>query len=139
MSLQLEEDPDNPHILKYQEPVEYAGSTINVTRVIRKGSKEEHNLRKRDQLDLLVQALGSAPKKLTSLEKSQMDWSTSKDEEGDAERLREWTLSKEGFRNKQKFLEDTDTRIFELEKAGREQQRAVMAKLAEKRAAAKPF
>lgn len=129
--IEWEEDLDNPNIVKYKETAEFAGEIIEIVRVLQKGSKEEVKLRNKDQLAFLIESLESGPKKLTTLDKSKLDWDVSKINEGDAATLREFAMSKDGFRQKQKFLEDTETRVFERERAEREHQRTVIAKLEE--------
>ncbi|BFG03122.1 craniofacial development protein 1 [Drosophila madeirensis] len=55
-------------------------------------------------------------KKLSVLEKSQMDWKTFKTDEGINEELRTHNKGKDGYLERQDFLQRTDLRQFEIEK-----------------------
>ncbi|XP_017061744.1 craniofacial development protein 1 [Drosophila ficusphila] len=55
-------------------------------------------------------------KKISVLEKSQMDWKNFKSDEGLEERLRTHNKGKDGFLDRQDFLRRTDFRQFEIEK-----------------------
>lgn len=57
--------------------------------------------------------------KLSILEKSKLDWSSFKKQEGIEEQLQTHNKGKDGFLEKQDFLQRTDLRQFEIEKAMR--------------------
>ena len=69
----------------------------------------------------LSSVLGQIGKKnkLSVLEKTKLDWDTFKQAEGIQEQLRTHNRGKEGFLEKQDFLQRADLRQFELEKAMR--------------------
>ncbi|XP_070854308.1 craniofacial development protein 1 [Drosophila suzukii] len=62
-------------------------------------------------------------KKLSLLEKSQMDWKNFKKYEGIDEQLRTHNKGKDGYLDRQEFLERTDLRQFEIEKNLRQSRR----------------
>ncbi|XP_050422955.1 craniofacial development protein 1 [Adelges cooleyi] len=74
----------------------------------------------------LASVLGQIGKKdkLTVLEKSKKDWDSYKQKEGIVEELVTHNKGKDGYLEKQDFLERTDLRQFELEKAMRSANRS---------------
>ncbi|XP_037731308.1 craniofacial development protein 1 isoform X1 [Drosophila subpulchrella] len=62
-------------------------------------------------------------KKLSLLEKSQMDWKNFKKYEGIDEQLRTYNKGKDGYLDRQEFLERTDLRQFEIERNLRQSRR----------------
>ncbi|XP_061394571.1 craniofacial development protein 1 [Musca vetustissima] len=62
-------------------------------------------------------------KKLSVLEKSQMDWKSFKSEEGIEEELQTFNKGKDGYLERQDFLQRTDLRQFEIEKSLRQSSR----------------
>ncbi|XP_017149312.1 craniofacial development protein 1 [Drosophila miranda] len=62
-------------------------------------------------------------KKLSVLEKSQMDWKTFKTDEGINEQLSTHNKGKDGYLERQDFLQRTDLRQFEIEKNLRQTRR----------------
>ncbi|XP_073845352.1 yeti [Musca autumnalis] len=62
-------------------------------------------------------------KKLSVLEKSQMDWKSYKTEEGIEEELQTFNKGKDGYLERQDFLQRTDLRQFEIEKSLRQSSR----------------
>ncbi|EDW01148.1 craniofacial development protein 1 [Drosophila grimshawi] len=73
-------------------------------------------------LGSLLNQLGKK-KKMSVLEKSQMDWKTFKSDEGIDEDLRTHNKGKDGFLERQDFLQRTDLRQFEIEKNMRQTRR----------------
>lgn len=73
----------------------------------------------------LSSVLGQLGKKnkLSVLEKSKLDWDSFKKEEGIAEELQTHNKGKDGYLEKQDFLQRADLRQFELEKAMRNSKR----------------
>ncbi|XP_019960234.1 craniofacial development protein 1 [Paralichthys olivaceus] len=63
--------------------------------------------------------IGGKKQKMSTLEKSKMDWDAFKSEEGITEELAIHNRGKEGFVERKNFLERVDHRQFELEKAVR--------------------
>ncbi|KAH8272611.1 hypothetical protein KR018_004059 [Drosophila ironensis] len=70
----------------------------------------------------LLNQLGKK-KKLSVLEKSQLDWNTFKSDEGIDEELRTHNKGKDGYLERQDFLQRTDLRQFEIEKTLRQSHR----------------
>ncbi|XP_011471140.1 craniofacial development protein 1 isoform X1 [Oryzias latipes] len=67
----------------------------------------------------ILSRLGGKKPKMSTLEKSKMDWDAFKSEEGITEELAIHNRGKEGFVERKNFLERVDHRQFELEKAVR--------------------
>lgn len=63
--------------------------------------------------------IGGKKQKMSTLEKSKMDWDAFKSEEGISEELAIHNRGKEGYVERKNFLERVDNRQFELEKAVR--------------------
>ncbi|OQR91046.1 hypothetical protein ACHHYP_05055 [Achlya hypogyna] len=79
---------------------------------------------KKSGLDAVVDAL-QQPKKVSTIEKSSLDWDSFKEKEGIADELEHHT--KDGYLEKQDFLHRVDLRKFEIEKAEREKVRRAQA------------
>uniref|UniRef100_A0AAG5D525 Craniofacial development protein 1 n=1 Tax=Anopheles atroparvus TaxID=41427 RepID=A0AAG5D525_ANOAO len=62
--------------------------------------------------------------KLTTLEKTKLDWTSFKRQEGIAEELQTHNKGKDGFLERRDFLERTDVRQFEIEKSFRQTKRS---------------
>nr|XP_046250442.1 craniofacial development protein 1 [Scatophagus argus] len=67
----------------------------------------------------ILSHIGGKKQKMTTLEKSKMDWEAFKSEEGITDELAIHNRGKEGYVERKKFLERVDHRQFELEKAVR--------------------
>lgn len=67
---------------------------------------------------LTSQLSGKKPK-LSTLEKSKLDWDRFKNDEGIAEDLKSFNQGKQGFLERQAFLERADVKQFEIEKSFR--------------------
>ncbi|XP_053283734.1 craniofacial development protein 1 isoform X2 [Pleuronectes platessa] len=67
----------------------------------------------------LLSRMGGKKQKMSTLEKSKMDWDAFKSEEGITEELAIHNRGREGFVERKNFLERVDHRQFELEKAVR--------------------
>ncbi|OQS03364.1 hypothetical protein THRCLA_04333 [Thraustotheca clavata] len=99
-------------------------STEKVTKVMKFAGKE-YTMEaqapiKKTGLDAVVDAL-QQPKKISTIEKSSMDWDSFKEKEGIADELEQYT--KNGYLDKKDFLNRVDLRKFEIEKAEREKLR----------------
>jgi hypothetical protein len=68
-----------------------------------------------------VLASMDAPKKVSTIEKTSIDWDKFKEEEGIEDELAQYT--KDGYVEKQEFLQRLDLKRFEIEKAERDKQR----------------
>jgi len=68
--------------------MDFAGEKIEVTKTIEVGSKEEKELqkatpkKKTGNLEDILASIGNKPKKMSTLEKSKMDWDNFKGKEG---------------------------------------------------------
>uniref|UniRef100_A0A096LWE6 Craniofacial development protein 1 n=1 Tax=Poecilia formosa TaxID=48698 RepID=A0A096LWE6_POEFO len=67
----------------------------------------------------ILNRIGGKKQKMSTLEKSKMDWDAFKSEEGITEELAIHNRGREGFVERKNFLERVDHRQFELEKAVR--------------------
>ncbi|KAF0719476.1 Aste57867_1012 [Aphanomyces stellatus] len=94
------------------EVLKYAGQEYSVTK--------KATAPKASALDSALAALNQ-PKKISTIEKSSVDWDTFKDKEGISDELQQYT--KDGYLEKQDFLHRVDVRKFELEKAERDKLR----------------
>uniref|UniRef100_A0A8C2ANS9 Craniofacial development protein 1 n=2 Tax=Cyprinus carpio TaxID=7962 RepID=A0A8C2ANS9_CYPCA len=67
----------------------------------------------------ILNRIGAKKQKMSTLEKSKMDWNAFKTEEGIADELAIHNRGKEGYVERKNFLERVDQRQFELEKSVR--------------------
>ena len=100
----------------------YAGETIQVTKTLIRGSAEEvaHRAATANNLTALLSSLTNQ-RTINTLEKSRLDWSVSKEEEGDADELKRFVGSKEGLVDRMAFLARTEQREWEKVKAVRDE------------------
>ena len=68
-------------------------------------------------LSSFASQLTNKKSKLSTLEKSKLDWDRFKSDEGIAEDLRSFNQGKKGFLERQAFLERADVKQFEIEKS----------------------
>lgn len=68
-----------------------------------------------------VLSLMDEPKKVSTMDKTSMDWDKFKEKEGIEDELKQYT--KDGYIEKQDFLQRLDQKRFEIEKAERDQKR----------------
>ncbi|KZS01211.1 Craniofacial development protein 1 [Daphnia magna] len=68
-------------------------------------------------LSSLTSQLSNKKSKLSTLEKSKLDWDKFKNDEGIAEDLKSFNQGKKGFLERQAFLERADVKQFEIEKS----------------------
>lgn len=130
--------------VKVLQSLEFAGETILVEKEVAANSKEAKSvaalqdvfvrpktppLREKKEkkpggaLSVLNQLLNKK-QKITTLEKSRLDWERFKQERGIGQELQTHNRGKDGYLEKQAFLERTDQRQFELEKAMRAKNRS---------------
>ncbi|NXV16721.1 CFDP1 protein, partial [Cepphus grylle] len=64
----------------------------------------------------LLGKIGSKKQKMSTLEKSKLDWETFKEEEGIVEELAIHNRGKDGYIERKAFLERVDHRQFEIER-----------------------
>ena len=109
--------------------VKYAGKDVEVVKKVSSTSKEaQEHLESKDKakvgnasLDALV-AMTQGTKDISTVEKSSYDWDQFKAKNNVGEELEE-ANRKNGYLQKQDFLNRVDQRQFELEKAQRERER----------------
>lgn len=73
-------------------------------------------------LDQVLASL-DGPKKVSTMEKTSIDWDKFKEHEGIEDELKQYT--KDGYIEKQEFLQRLDVKRFEIEKAERDRQRSL--------------
>ncbi|KAK2560806.1 Craniofacial development protein 1 [Acropora cervicornis] len=93
---------------------DFAGEAIRVTKTVDLGSEEAKNVKrdegvKKNETTSLLKPVG-----ISGWEKSKLDWETFKDQEGIEDELR--NFNKDGYLEKQAFLQRADERQFEIEK-----------------------
>ena len=100
----------------------YAGETIQVTKTLIRGSAEElaHRAATANNLTALLSSLTSQ-RSINTLEKSRLDWSVSKEEEGDADELRRFVGSKDALVDRMAFLARAEKREWEKVKGVRDE------------------
>mmetsp|Transcript_8017 Transcript_8017/g.9195 ORF Transcript_8017/g.9195 Transcript_8017/m.9195 type:complete len:307 (+) Transcript_8017:341-1261(+) len=118
-----------------EKQVKFAGGVMNVTKIVEKASDEaakeverKEKEAKETALDKVVNQIGEK-KGISTLEKSSFDWDKYKKEKGIEEELEKY--AKDGYVEKQEFLNRVDQRKFEQEKEERNRQRALAAQKAE--------
>ncbi|XP_034644106.1 craniofacial development protein 1 [Trachemys scripta elegans] len=67
-------------------------------------------------MSCLLGKIGSKKQKMSTLEKSKLDWENFKEEEGIGEDLAIFNRGKEGYVDRKAFLERVDHRQFEIER-----------------------
>lgn len=116
--------PPAENKVKVIEEMQFAGEIVKVEKEVPADSKEAASQSKPSGLagkprlgvqGLLNDLLGKK-KKLSTLEKSKLDWENYKKAHGIAEDLQNHNRGKDGYLEKQAFLQRTDMRQFEIEK-----------------------
>ncbi|XP_061450042.1 craniofacial development protein 1 [Rhineura floridana] len=117
------------------EVFDFAGEEVRVTKEVDATSKEaQFFLKQQEQktagsasptvsgvkrpsgMSSLLGKMGTKKQKLSTLEKSKLDWETFKEEEGISEELAIHNRGKEGYLERKAFLERVDHRQFEHER-----------------------
>lgn len=110
--------------VKVTKVYDFAGEEVQITKEVAKNSKEAKNntqnavsvkAKRPGGLQGILGKMNKKPK-LSTLEKSKLDWSNYKEEEGISDELRTYNKGKDGFIQKKLFLERTDFRQFEKER-----------------------
>ncbi|ETI56168.1 hypothetical protein F441_01216 [Phytophthora nicotianae CJ01A1] len=99
---------------KVERVVKFAGKQYNVSTSAGTVKSEKKGL------DKVLESLDE-PKKVSTMEKSSLDWDKFKEKEGIEDELTHYT--KDGYIEKQEFLQRLDLKRFEIEKAERDKQR----------------
>jgi len=122
---------------------DFAGEVVKVSKQVSADSKEAHKFLKSQETAAssstptsvkrpggLAGVVGSIGKKakMGCLDKSKLDWNSFVEKEGIKEELQTFNKGKDGFVEKQMFLERADLRQFENEKALRDQHRKTLMK-----------
>ncbi|XP_039359723.1 craniofacial development protein 1 isoform X2 [Mauremys mutica] len=107
-SSKLQEEAKEP-----EKPKEMAKVTI--TKVF-DFAGEEVRVKKPSGMSSLLGKIGSKKQKMSTLEKSKLDWENFKEEEGIGEDLAIYNRGKEGYIDRKAFLERVDHRQFEIER-----------------------
>lgn len=116
--------------------LDFAGEVVKVDKEVAADSNEARLLEKREGTESTALApkkkggvagvlsrLMNKKQKINTLEKSKLDWDNFKRTEGIAEDLKNHNKGKDGYLEKQAFLQRTDERQFEVEKGLRAKNR----------------
>ncbi|XP_032086409.1 craniofacial development protein 1 [Thamnophis elegans] len=115
---------------------DFAGEEVRVTKEVDAASKEAQLFRKQQEpqvatqtspatvsgvkrpsgINSLLGKIGSKKQKMSTLEKSKLDWETFKEEEGIGDELAIHNRGKDGYLERRAFLERVDYRQFEHER-----------------------
>merc|ERR1712037_1034552 len=108
--------------MKITKVFDFAGESVEVTKEVEKEAKVSVQKRPGGLGSIMGVISGKAPK-MGCLDKSKMDWNKFVEDEGIKEDLQSHNRGKDGYVEKQMFLERSDHRRFEIEKAAREKSR----------------
>ncbi|XP_018024559.1 craniofacial development protein 1 isoform X2 [Hyalella azteca] len=121
-------EPKVPATVKVTKIFEFAGEEVRVEEEVAANSKEAMlapsaaassgciGSKRSSNLSALVNSLGNKKQKLSTLEKTKLDWQSYKTEQGLTDELLLHTKSKDTYLDKQEFLQRADVRQFELER-----------------------
>lgn len=117
-----------------KEQVKFAGQMIEVERTVVGGEKEQHMPRSESAgsaakpmgIDSVLSQI-KGPQKVTTIDKTNIDWETFKDKTGLEEELKKKAEGKDAYLVKKDFLNRVDARRFEQEKDERNRKRAATA------------
>uniref|UniRef100_A0A6G1REQ2 Craniofacial development protein 1 n=1 Tax=Hypotaenidia okinawae TaxID=2861861 RepID=A0A6G1REQ2_9GRUI len=139
----LQEKPKEPEKPKDSGKVtitkvfDFAGEEVRVTKEVDSNSKEAKSFLKQQEkmqvaapaslptvsgvkrpsgMSSLLGKIGSKKQKMSTLEKSKLDWENFKEEEGIVEELAIHNRGKDGYIERKAFLERVDHRQFEIER-----------------------
>lgn len=125
-------EPTKPKKITVTEVVDFAGEEVTVQKLLNTADVKTGGLRattgyKRTMpagsgINSVLNQIGKK-KKISVLEKSQHDWNSFKRTEGIAEDLKTHNKGRDGYLDRQDFLERTDLRQFEIEKSLRQSRR----------------
>lgn len=108
---QLKIDPPKVQTETYQ----FAGETVKIVKEI----PQQSTIKRKSQggLEDLLSSLKK--KKMSTLQKSQLDWQNYKEKEGLEDELKQATKKKDGYLDRKAFLERTEIREFERDREER--------------------
>ncbi|XP_039540129.1 craniofacial development protein 1 [Pimephales promelas] len=142
-SQQQEDKPKESSKITITKVFDFAGEEVRVTKEVDADSREAKSFLKDEEKSVssepqqsealssrssvkrpagmgsILNRIGSKKQKMSTLEKSKMDWDAFKSEEGIADELAIHNRGKEGYVERKNFLERVDLRQFELEKSVR--------------------
>lgn len=112
--------------IEVKETKIFAGQAIEVSKSVLSSKETTINATVATQqtkgIDAVLSQI-SGPQKITTVDKTSMDWDSFKDKTGIDEELRKKVEGKDAYLVKQEFLQRVDYRKFEQEKAQRERDR----------------
>uniref|UniRef100_A0A3Q0SUZ4 Craniofacial development protein 1 n=1 Tax=Amphilophus citrinellus TaxID=61819 RepID=A0A3Q0SUZ4_AMPCI len=137
--LKTETKPSGPAKVTITKVFDFAGEEVRVNKEVSADSKEAKSYLKSQSIksdekslcpcvcsakrpagmSSVLNRIGGKKQKMSTLEKSKMDWDAFKSEEGITEELAIHNRGREGYVERKNFLERVDHRQFELEKAVR--------------------
>ncbi|XP_016391210.1 craniofacial development protein 1-like isoform X5 [Sinocyclocheilus rhinocerous] len=146
-SQQQEDKPKESSKITITKVFDFAGEEVRVTKEVDADSREAKSFLKEDKvlkekaessepqpsvslssassakrpvgMGSILNRIGAKKQKMSTLEKSKMDWDAFKTEEGISDELAIHNRGKEGYVERKNFLERVDQRQFELEKSVR--------------------
>ncbi|KAL7878990.1 hypothetical protein AOLI_G00099640 [Acnodon oligacanthus] len=147
-SAQQEPKPKEPSRITITKVFDFAGEEVRVTKEVDANSREAKSFLKKEEkeeeiqeqqsfskapssltpgpsakrpaaMDSILNRIGAKKQKMSTLEKSKLDWDAFKTEEGITDELAIHNRGKEGYVERKNFLERVDQRQFELEKSVR--------------------
>ncbi|KAM4639461.1 craniofacial development protein 1 isoform 2-T2 [Amazona ochrocephala] len=133
----LQEKPKDSGKVTITKMFDFAGEEVRVTKEVDSTSKEAKAFLKQQEkwqsgaptslptvsgvkrpsgMSSLLGKIGSKKQKMSTLEKSKLDWESFKEEEGIVEELAIHNRGKDGYIERKAFLERVDHRQFEIER-----------------------
>ncbi|XP_053127189.1 craniofacial development protein 1 isoform X2 [Hemicordylus capensis] len=132
---EMAKDPQKPKVA-ITKVFDFAGEEVRVTKEVDAASEEAQlflkqqgqkpvgpaphptgsGVKRPSGMSSLLGKIGAKKQKLSTLEKSKLDWETFKEEEGIGEELATHNRGKEGYLERKAFLERVDHRQFEIER-----------------------
>ncbi|KNC48237.1 uncharacterized protein AMSG_04468 [Thecamonas trahens ATCC 50062] len=109
-----------PGVVALTEEFDFAGTTVAVTKEVAANSTEARRAQKSNRVDALLSKL-KGKKKMTVGLKTALDWNSFKESNNLAAELE--AKRKDAYLERQDFLQRTDERLFEKEKAQRQTER----------------
>ncbi|NXH60804.1 CFDP1 protein, partial [Cinclus mexicanus] len=132
-----QEKPKDSGKVTITKTFDFAGEEIKVTKEVDSNSKEAKSFLKQQEklqsaapaslptvsgvkrpsgMSSLLGKIGAKKQKMSTLEKSKLDWESFKEEEGIVEELAIHNRGKDGYIERKAFLERVDHRQFEIER-----------------------
>ena len=116
--------------VEVMEKISFAGQMMEIKRTVelKDGSNLQHtkNESKKTGIDAVLSQI-KGPQKITTIDKTNVDWENFKDKTGMEEELRKKAEGKDAYLVKKDFLNRVDVRRFEQEKEDRNRKRAAAA------------